>query len=137
MVLFVGLNPSTADATHDDPTLRRCVRFARDWGFGGLVLANLFALRSTDPAALRHAADPVGPDNDRHLRRLSRSADLTVAAWGTHGALFDRDLAVLPLLHNPHCLALTRCGRPKHPLYLPATLRPVAFRPRHAAMPTD
>ena len=80
VVAFVMLNPSTADAMHDDPTIRRCVGFARAWGFGGVDVVNLFALRATDTRALRKAADPIGPANDRHLRRAVRSAGLIVLA---------------------------------------------------------
>lgn len=72
--LFVGLNPSTADAERDDPTTRRCVRFARDWGFGGLLVGNLFAYRATRPRDLRAAAEPVGPENDWWLAALAREA---------------------------------------------------------------
>ena len=78
--LFVMLNPSTADATQDDPTIRRCIGFTKAWGFGGLLVGNLFALRSTDPAALYHADDPVGPENDSCLRTLRDEAALSVAA---------------------------------------------------------
>ena len=126
-VLFIALNPSTADATNDDPTVRRCVGFARKWGFGKLVLANLFALRSSDPMRLAGHADPIGPRNDRWLARLSSSFDLTVAAWGVRGDLNGRAAAVLPLLRQPHHLGLTRAGHPRHPLYLPAAARPICL----------
>lgn len=121
------LNPSTADATADDPTIRRCVGFARGWGYGRLVVVNLFALRATDPAALRLAADPVGPDNDGHLVEQC-SGRVVVCAWGaTAGkwpsprirerpAVVRRLLAGADLRH----LGLTGGGHPKHPLYLPA-----------------
>jgi len=117
-VLFVGLNPSTADALRDDPTVRRCVGFARDWGFGAMTLANLFALRSTDPAQLWTANDPVGPDNDDWISQLVESAAKVVAAWGAHGGLNDRDRRVLKLLPEVYCLGRTREGHPRHPLYL-------------------
>jgi hypothetical protein len=72
-VMFVGLNPSTADEQEDDPTVRRCVGFARKWNFGGLILVNLFAYRSTDPAGLLEAEDPVGPGNDKHILASARA----------------------------------------------------------------
>lgn len=122
-VLFVALNPSTADHVTDDATVRRCIGFARDWGFGGLVIANLFALRSTDPSALARAADPIGPENDRWLALLSRRVRMTVAAWGVAGSLRRRAEEVLPKLVNVHHLGLTRDGQPRHPLYLPRSLR--------------
>jgi hypothetical protein len=126
-MLFVALNPSTADATNDDPTIRRCIGFARSWGFGGVIVANLFAYRSTDPAGLRRVADPIGPRNDWWLSKLSGESELTIAAWGIHGSLLERDQAVLPKLKNVHHLGLTRHGNPRHPLYLPKHARPIRF----------
>lgn len=123
---FVMLNPSTADATADDPTVRRCVGFARGWGCGGLVVVNLFALRATDPRALRGAADPVGPDVDPRLLSapLNCRCRPVVAGWGVHGTLGGRDAAVARLLAAAGvplwCLGRTKGGHPKHPLYLPA-----------------
>ncbi len=124
-VLFVALNPSTADGQNDDPTVRRCVGFARSWGFGKLVLANLFALRSSNPCLLSIDADPIGPENDRWLAELSSRFDLTIAAWGAHGALLQRAAEVLPKLSNVHHLGLTNAGHPRHPLYLPRTTCPI------------
>lgn len=117
-VAFVGLNPSTADATLDDPTVRRCVGFARDWGFGSLVLVNLFALRSTAPAKLYSARDPVGPENNRWLRLAREYAETVVAAWGVHGELHGREREVRRLVPNLRCLGRTSAGHPRHPLYL-------------------
>lgn len=122
-VLFIGLNPSTADHRADDPTIRRCVRFARDWGFGQLAVGNLFAFRTPRPRDLWTARDPVGSRNDTWLRRLVAEADTTVAAWGAHGARFGRDQIVLEWLGRPMCLAITNDGHPRHPLYIPATAR--------------
>src|SRR5438034_1141192 len=101
-VLFVALNPSTADEISDDATIRRCIGFARDWGFGALWMANLFAFRSTDPTALLKVRDPVGPRNDWWLARLSLETTLTVAAWGAHGCVNQRAEQVLPKLSNVH-----------------------------------
>jgi hypothetical protein len=121
--LFVMLNPSTADATQDDPTIRRCVGFARAWGCGGIVVCNLFALRSTDPKALYRHADPVGPDNDATLLDRAAMAKLTVCAWGAHGHLRGRGRTVAKLLAAAkmpmHCLGLTKTGHPLHPLFVP------------------
>lgn len=124
-VAFVMLNPSTADAAHDDPTIRRCGGFARAWGFAAMVVVNLFALRATDPARLRRARDPVGRDNDHHIAAAAAGCDHLVLAWGAHGALGGRDRAVLALLagRRPSCLGLTRAGQPRHPLYLPGATR--------------
>lgn len=126
-VLFVMLNPSTADAERDDPTIRRCVGFAQAWGFGGLVVGNLFAFGATRPADLRAAAEPVGPENDRWLAALAREAGLVVAAWGNDGRHRGRDAAVLRLLGTAHSLGTTRSGAPRHPLRLPAGLVPVRY----------
>lgn len=125
VVLFIALNPSTADAANDDATVRRCIGFARTWGFGKLVIANLFALRSSDPSVLVGHVDPIGPGNDEWLVRLSSSYDLTIAAWGVHGVVRDRAAEVLPKLRDPHHLGLTLAGHPRHPLYLPATTMPI------------
>lgn len=120
-VLFVMLNPSTADAETDDPTIRRCIGFARKWGFQRLDVANLFAWRATDPQELRRAIDPVGPENDRRLMMLSSCADAVIAAWGAQGSYRNRATEVLGLLEGTvEHLGLTRQGHPKHPLYLRA-----------------
>jgi hypothetical protein len=117
-ILFVGLNPSTADARTDDPTIRRCIGFAQRWQFGTLIVANLYALRSSDPSKLATARDPVGPENDRWLRRLSRHAAVTVVAWGAHPAVRERETTVLDLFDAPMCLGMTLAGHPRHPLYV-------------------
>ena len=122
-VMFIGLNPSTADEKVDDPTVRRCIGFARQWGYGGMILTNLFAFRSTDPKFLKNVPDPVGPDNDQMIVRCCRSSALVVVAWGAHGALQGRDERVLTLLSAPHCLGVTKSGLPRHPLYLAASTR--------------
>jgi hypothetical protein len=130
VVTFVMLNPSTADERRDDPTIRRCIGFARRWGFGGAEVVNLFALRATDPRELRTVRDPVGPENDRHIRRAIARAALVVLAWGTHGAVAQRARAVglVASPRRPRCLGWTRSGEPRHPLYLPAGAAPVPAR---------
>lgn len=134
LVAWVMLNPSTADATVDDPTIRRCIAFSRDWGFGALVAVNLFALRSPDPRALLREPDPVGPRAQRPLRAALREADLVVAGWGNaplaHPALLDRALQVRWMLPaGAVCLGLTGPGQPRHPLYVPADQAPVPLGP--------
>jgi hypothetical protein len=123
--VFVMLNPSTADATQDDPTIRRCLGFARTWGFGGIAVVNLFALRSKDPASLRTEPDPVGPHNDQHIRDLSGTGAVTVVAWGASNPDPERARAVLRILRGGacrlKCLRLTKAGEPAHPLRLPAS----------------
>ena len=128
-VLFICLNPSTADGTVDDNTSRRCIGFATHWGYGSMVMANLFAYRSTDPNALLSVRDPVGPDNDRYLKRLGNSAAMIIAAWGTKGTLLNRDQTVKEMFRDRLAyLRLTKENHPEHPLYLPATLIPYPWR---------
>ncbi len=116
----IGLNPSTADETRNDPTVSRCIGYARRWGFGALVVTNIFALWSTDPAGLRRVPDPVGPDNDLALRRVATHSDAVLVAWGAGGALGGRAADVRDLLSgvDVRCLGTTKAGEPKHPLYL-------------------
>ena len=131
------LNPSTADALEDDPTIRRCIGFARDWGFGGIEVVNLFAMRATDPRELDRANDPVGQDNGRYLHRALLRSTLIVLAWGAHGSLRDRAAATRRVVsrRRPRCLGLTRSGEPRHPLYLrrDAPLVPVRSARRSGA----
>lgn len=120
MAVFVMLNPSTADARQDDPTIRRCRGFARREGCGGLVVVNLFAFRATSPADMKAARDPVGPQNDATLIRVLDDADgPIIAAWGAHGSYRGRDREVAGLIDAPWmCLGLTKAGAPRHPLYV-------------------
>jgi hypothetical protein len=122
------LNPNRADGVRDDPTIRRCIGFARAWGFGRLWVVNLFGYRARDPRDLRVAADPIGPDNDRHVVRAARRGTIVVAAWGNAGAFGGRDREVIKLLRERaraiHCLGITRRGCPRHPLYLAQTVAP-------------
>ena len=131
-VTFVMLNPSTADATLDDPTIRRCVGFAQALGCGSMIVVNLYALRSTDPKALWSHPDPVGPDNDKVLASTLWDAaylgEPVIAAWGAN-ARPDRVAAFMALPHADRVTALgvTKAGAPRHPLYLPRTARPVQW----------
>jgi len=124
-VLFIMLNPSVANHEIDDPTIRRCIGFAKAWGFGGLRVGNLFAYRATDPAALKAVSDPCGPENSWHLLLMAKGSDTTVCAWGRRGEWRSRDRAVVELLCRagirPMMLAKPDKHYPMHPLYLPAT----------------
>lgn len=120
-LMIIGLNPSTADEIKDDPTLRRCVGFARREGFGALCMTNLFAYRTSDPRELNCIVDIVGRDNDYWLCQMARNAGCIVAAWGTKGVLKGRDREVIALIghgKNLYCFGKTKQGHPKHPLYL-------------------
>lgn len=125
--MFVGLNPSTADETNDDPTIRRCIGFAKEWGFAGLCMTNLFAFRATDPSDMLRAVDPIGPENDSYLQGVAMHAGVVVAAWGTNGTHLGRDIAVRQMIPSLKILKLTKDGHPGHPLYLPKTLLPVPW----------
>lgn len=129
MVMFVGLNPSTADEATADPTVRRCLDFAQAWGYSGMYMANLFAFRSTDPLRMKRADEPIGPHNDAWLVAMAKAAALVVAAWGNEACSMkgDRPNAVRQLLAQVkpvYALRLTKLAQPWHPLYLPKTLRP-------------
>lgn len=122
-VVWIMLNPSTADANKDDATIRRCIGFAQRWGFGGIDVVNLFAYRATNPRDLFEAGDPVGPENDSMINAMleGRNDDLFMAAWGCFPKyLGNRDKDVLDLLKSRRveCLGVTKEGYPKHPVYL-------------------
>jgi hypothetical protein len=128
---FILLNPSAADATRDDPTLRRCMAFAHAWGFGGVQVVNLFAFRTPNPDHLRTAADPIGPENDRYVLEASRRCALLVAGWGMCATADQRAKDVLSLLAEQeiYCLGYTKSGSPRHPLYMRGNVCPLPFRP--------
>ena len=131
LVAFIGLNPSTADEIQDDPTVRRCLGFAKRWGYGRMVMLNIFAFRATDPRRLYHQQDPVGPMNDFYLVDAAERASLVVAGWGTHGNYQNRHQNILKIFREAgitlHCLRITKEGFPAHPLYLPGHLTPVSY----------
>lgn len=135
-VLFIMLNPSTADATQDDPTIRRCRGFARAWGCAGIAVANLYAYRATQPRELLTCPDPVGPDNDAWLRRLASEYREAVCAWGAN-APADRVQQVVRIFRNEGswlwCLGVTKSGAPRHPLYVKGDQPLIQFRPTEAA----
>lgn len=127
---FIGLNPSTADETLDDPTIRRCIGFAKREGCGSMVMVNLFAYRATDPRQMKAALHPVGPENDKHIVQATRTARAIVAAWGVHGSYLARDYDVLSILPFPaDALGITKGGYPRHPLYVRADAPLVPYNP--------
>lgn len=130
MVAFLGLNPSTADAAKNDPTVTRCIGFAKRWGFDGMIMLNLFAHRDTDPKMMKLATNPVGPDNDEAIDRITGLAGMTVCCWGSHGVHLGRSLAVQRLLagRTLHYLKLTAALEPWHPLYLAGELKPLVWK---------
>ena len=126
-VLFIGLNPSTADEVQDDPTVKRCINFAKSWGYGGVVMANLFAYRTSRPIELKSAKDPIGKDNDKWLKKLAKESDIVICAWGNHGHFQNRGNTVKAMLDKLYYLSLNQSGEPAHPLYLKSTLYPKKF----------
>lgn len=129
--MVIGLNPSTANETLDDPTIRRCIGFAKAWGFGALCMTNLFAWRATKPEDMKLVDNPVGEDNQHHLLQCANGAGLVLAAWGTHGSFRSQDLTVrqwmASIAAQMHCLGRNSDDSPKHPLYIPANTQPIPF----------
>ena len=126
--MFIGLNPSTADEWKDDPTIRRCIDFSKQWGYGALCMVNLFAFRATDPRVMMSTPRPIGEENDRWIAYCAKDAGVIVAAWGTKGQYIGRDEEVLQLVEGLTCLRLTKDGCPEHPLYLPKNLVPIEYQ---------
>ena len=127
-LLFIMLNPGTADETHNDPTIRRCIGFAERWKFGVMEVANLFAFRTSYVTELRRADEPIGSDNDEWISEALTTADRVVLAWGNQGVYKERSGHVRRMVLNvaqPYHLGLNKTGEPKHPLYLPASTAPI------------
>jgi len=131
-VLFLMLNPSTADSFIDDPTIRRCIGFARSWNYGGILVGNLFAFRATDPKTLLNIYDPIGEDNQKHLKEMYNEAEIIITAWGNSGIVEKtfkkfKDYKPLEGAKELYYLELSKTGTPKHPLYLKKDLKPIKF----------
>jgi hypothetical protein len=125
---FLMLNPSTADELKLDPSCTRAQRYAERWGYGGLIVTNLFGWRATDPGEMKAVRDPVGRGNDAAILRAAREAALVVCAWGNHGAHLERSVRVLRALRSSRIslnyLKINSSGEPAHPLYLRGSLQP-------------
>lgn len=132
-VQFIGLNPSTADETIDDPTIRRCIRFCQDWGYGALCMTNLFAYRATQPTVMKAQQRCIGDDNTNQIREIAERAGIIIAAWGRDGNHCGRQEQVIdalqPWREKLHHLGLNLDGTPKHPLYLRADTKPIRWTP--------
>jgi len=128
-IAWICLNPSTADEHQLDPTLRRIRDFSATWGYSFFVMLNAFAWRATDPADMKTAADPIGPDNDKWIMHWSNKVDRIMLGWGEHGAHQGRDQQVLALLDHrkTFCLERNASGQPKHPLYVAKKNQPLLF----------
>lgn len=135
LLMVVGLNPSTADETQDDPTVRRCIGFAKAWGYAGLMMTNAFAFRATNPKVMLAAPDLAWSENlaivDREAERVIRGDGAVLAAWGNHGSHRIQSRCLRQRLHlcgdGVACLGLTKSGEPLHPLYLATKTKPIPF----------
>lgn len=129
-LVVIGLNPSTADETKNDPTIRRCIDFAKRWGFGALCMLNLFAYRATKPEDMKKSYTPVGDDNDYWIRRCVNDPGCgrILAAWGKHGSHMGRAKFVLDYLPECRALRFNKDGSPEHPLYIPANTIPLFMK---------
>lgn len=147
LLMVIGLNPSTADEIKNDPTVTRCVNYARRLGYGGLIMMNAFAFRTPSPEVMRRQAkqgvNVVGPDNDFWLVRMAEDARTIIVAWGNHGLFQKRHHEVMDLLRhrNVYCFGATKQGTPRHPLYLPQDITTLLYRaavyPRVPGMEDD
>lgn len=127
---FIMLNPSTADEIKDDPTIRRCVGYAEDWGFGKLIVGNLYAYRTSDPEELNKIENPIGPKNDKYLKDICDKADKVLVAWGANEAVENREVEVAEFLDSElYALNTTKHGHPNHPLYQPKDIEPEVWEP--------
>jgi hypothetical protein len=129
-LVFIMLNPSTADEIKDDPTIRRCVGYAEDWGFGKLIVGNLYAYRTSDPEELNKIENPIGPKNDKYLKDICDKADKVLVAWGANEAVENREVEVAEFLDSElYALNTTKHGHPNHPLYQPKDIEPEVWEP--------
>lgn len=128
LACLVGLNPSTADAKEDDPTIRRCIDFVTGWGYGGFIMVNLFAWRAIDPKELMLQEHRVGAFNNKYILDAVSRAKLVVFCWGNWGGIFGRDEEVIRMVPDAQCFGLTKDGHPKHPLYLHHTTQLQTFK---------
>lgn len=120
LVLFIMLNPSKADATKDDSTIKRCIGFAKSWNFGGFYVGNLYAFRATKPKDMKQAKYPEGKDNKKHIAEMAKKCRLVVCAWGNN----EGNLDIIDM-EDLHYLRLSKNGTPWHPLYLPKDSKPI------------
>lgn len=130
-VTFIMLNPSTADSSVNDPTINRCIAYAKNWGYGSLEVVNLFAYRATKPIKLRGALDPIGEENNQHILNALTRSEKVIPAWGINGTLLNRDKDVIELLRQNDApvfaLQLTKDGHPRHPLFVKANRIPELY----------
>lgn len=127
IVTWVMLNPSTADAFQDDPTIRRCISFSKEWGYNGLIITNIYALRSTDPKGLLKVQDPIGRENVIHISNAIAESQLVIGAWGAFKLGVPDEVYKVLKQVEIYCLGTTKEGHPKHPLYVKGSTKPQRF----------
>lgn len=130
-VNFILLNPSKADARLDDPTVRRCTCFAKNLGFDGMYVTNLFAFRTKDPQELKKQLEPMGKENDKYIREKAKISRLVVIAWSNHGSFMNRDKEVIAILSQEksiYCFGINKSGQPTHPSRLKGDTKLIKFR---------
>lgn len=126
LMMFIGLNPSTANEDEDDPTIRRVVDFAKSWGYGGVYMMNLYAIVSSDPKVLLTCEDPLGK-NDQFFDDISKEVDAVLFAWGAF-KVNGRDEVMKTRFPNAYCLGVNKNGSPKHPLYVPGSMKLTLYK---------
>jgi hypothetical protein len=126
-VLFIMLNPSLSESWENNPTVKRCINFAKTWGYGGIYVGNLYAFRTPYPKELKKAGYPEGKENRSHLLEMGKKCELTICAWGVYsgGTELENTKWIFSLFKKPHYLALSKDGIPRHPLYLKKDLKPI------------
>ena len=117
-IMFIGLNPSTADEVKNDPTVSRMISYAKKWNYGAVFVQNVFAFRATLPSDLKRADNPIGKETDKFILDCVKKTNKIIACWGNHGLFMDRGFRVRKLIDKMECFGLTKAGEPKHPLYL-------------------
>ncbi len=126
-LMIISLNPSAEDGELNNPTIRRCIGFAKRWGFGRLFITNLFSFKTSSPKDLFNSENPIGNKNDYWLKKLSKKVDKVVLAYGNHGKFKNRHEEILKIIHDPYCIKKSKTGMPMHPLYLKYTEEPIRF----------
>ena len=126
-IMFLGLNPSTADEINNDPTVTRCINYSKSWGYGGMYMMNIFAFRTTYPIELKKTNDPVGKNNDYWIQKIYNNAHKCVGVWGNDGEFKNRFEVIFKLIPKLYCLKINNSGQPAHPLYLRSDLKPFIF----------
>lgn len=125
--MFIGLNPSKADEIVNDNTVRRCINYSKDWGYGALCMTNIFAWRETKAELMLLEKEPIGKENNKYLLECAKNAGIVIAAWGNHGKHLNRGNYVKSMIPNLHCLKISNEGNPWHPLYLKKDLKPIKY----------